>query len=140
MPRILGIDFGDRRMGIAVSDELGLTAQPLAALEVREDGGHLGEVARLCQERGVERVVVGLPRNMNGSLGPRAQLTLEFAKALAARLQLPVETWDERLTTRQAERSLRDRGLTHKRRKARRDVVSAQLILQGYLDAQGRSR
>jgi putative Holliday junction resolvase len=135
MPRILGIDFGDRRIGVAVSDELGLTAQPSAALEVEKDGGHLEEVARLCQEQRVERVVVGLPRNMDGSLGPRARLTMEFVKVLADRLQLPIETWDERLTTRQAERSLWDRGLTHKRRKARRDVVSAQLILQGYLDA-----
>lgn len=138
MPRILGIDFGDRRIGLAISDELGLTAQPSAALEVDKDGGHLQEVARLCQEERVERVVVGLPRNMDGSLGPRARLTLEFVQALAARLNLPVETWDERLTTRQAERSLRERGLTAKRRKARRDVVSAQLILQGYLDAQKR--
>lgn len=136
MPRILGIDFGDRRIGVAISDELGLTAQPLAALEVSKDGGHLEELARLCREQRVERVVVGLPRNMDGSLGFRARLTMEFVKALAARLQLPIESWDERLTTRQAERSLRDRGLTAKRRKARRDVVSAQLILQGYLDAQ----
>jgi putative Holliday junction resolvase len=135
MPRILGIDFGDRRIGVAISDELGLTAQPRGVLLVEKDGGHLDEMARLCREQGVERVVVGLPRNMDGSLGPRARLTLEFVKVLAARLQLPVETWDERLTTRQAERALWDRGLTHKRRKARRDVVSAQLILQGYLDA-----
>jgi len=135
MTRILGIDFGDRRIGLALSDELGLTAQPLGGVSTEADGGHLRELARLCQERGVEEVVVGLPRNMDGSLGERACVTLEFVEALRGELDIPVETWDERLTTIQAERSLQARGLTHKRRKARRDTVAAQLILQGYLDA-----
>jgi len=140
MTRILGLDFGDRRIGLALSDELGLTAQPAGVIHNQADGGHLGALAQLCQERGVERVVVGLPRNMDGSLGERARLTLEFVEALRGALDVPVETWDERLTTVQAERSLRARGLTHKRRKARRDTIAAQLILQGYLDARCRQR
>ena len=138
--RILGIDFGDRRIGVAVSDGLGLTAQPVGVVATQAEGQHLGELAGICREREVECVVVGLPRNMNGSLGERAQVTLEFVEALRGALDLPVETWDERLTTRQDERSLRARGLTHKKRKARRDTVAAQLILQGYLDAHRRPK
>lgn len=138
MGRTLGIDFGDRRIGLALSDELGLTAQPAGVIPTQADGGHLQALARLCRERGVERVVVGLPRNMDGSLGERARLTLGFVEALREVLEVPVETWDERLTTRRAERSLWARGLTHKRRKARRDTVAAQLILQGYLDSHPR--
>ena len=140
MTRILGIDHGDRRIGVAVSDGLGLTAQPVGVVLTRADGHHLQELADICQEREVERVVVGLPRNMNGSLGERAQITLEFVEALRGAVHLPVETWDERLSTVQAERSLRARGLTHKKRKARRDTIAAQFILQGYLDAQRRPR
>ncbi len=138
MTRILGIDYGDRRIGLALSDELGLTAQPLEPITTEADGSHLDGLAALCGERGVQQVVVGLPLNMNGSAGQRAQVTLEFVDALRTKLDLPVETWDERLTTRQAERSLWARGLTHKRRKARRDTVAAQIILQGYLDAHPR--
>lgn len=133
MTRVLGIDYGDRRIGLALSDELGLTAQPLRPITT--DAGHLDELVTLCQERSVERVVVGLPLSMDGSVGTRARVTLEFANALRAKLDIPVETWDERLTTRQAERSLWGRGLSHKRRRARRDTVAAQLILQSYLDA-----
>jgi len=133
--RILGIDYGDRRIGLAVSDGLALTAQPVGVVTTRADGGHLKELADVCQEREVGRVVVGMPRNMNGSLGERAKVTLEFVEALRATVDVPVETWDERLTTVQAERSLRARGLTRAKRRARRDTVSAQLILQGYLDA-----
>ena len=134
--RILGIDYGDRRIGVAVSDGLGLTAQPVGVVTTRGDDGHLRELADVCREREVGRVVVGLPRNMNGSLGERAQVTLKFVEALRGAVHVPVETWDERLSTVQAERSLRARGLTHKKRKARRDTVAAQFILQSYLNAQ----
>lgn len=136
--RILGIDFGDRHIGVAVSDGLGLTAQPVGAVATRAEGQHLQELAGICREREVKCVVVGLPRNMNGSLGERARVTLEFVEALREKLDVPVQTWDERLTTRQAERSLRSRGLTDRKRRARRDTVAAQLILQGYLDAHRR--
>jgi len=135
MTRILGIDYGDRRIGMAVSDGLGLTAQPVGVVLTRADGRHLQELADICRQREVERVVVGLPRNMNYSLGERARVTLEFVEALRQAVDVPVETWDERLSTVQAERSLRARGLTHKRRKARRDTVAAQFILQSYLNA-----
>ncbi len=134
--RSRGIDYGDRRIGVAVSDGLGLTAQPVGVVLTRADTGHLRELAEICREREVERVVVGLPRNMNGSLGERARITLEFVEALRQAADVPVETWDERLSTVQAERSLRARGLTHKKRKARRDTVAAQFILQSYLNAQ----
>jgi len=135
MGRTLGVDFGDRRIGVAISDGLGLTAQPVGLVTARDDGGHLDELARVCRERDVELVVVGLPLNMNGSEGERAAITRRFVDDLGKKLDLPVETWDERLTTRMAESSLWARGLTHKKRKARRDTVAAQLILQGYLDA-----
>jgi putative Holliday junction resolvase len=94
---------------------------------------------RICREHGVDRIVVGVPANMDGSLGERARLSLELAQSLRDELGIEVETWDERLTTRQAERAMLEGDLTRKKRKERIDRLAAQLMLQSYLDAQ-RSR
>ncbi|MFW6162994.1 MAG: Holliday junction resolvase RuvX [Planctomycetota bacterium] len=137
--RILGIDYGDRRTGLAVSDEGGLIASGLATFECRkgDDRPLVEHIRALCEEYGVERIVVGLPINMDGRLGPRAQRTIEFANRLRNALGLDVETWDERLTTEQADRLMLAADLSRARRKRKRDAVAAHLILQSYLDAQG---
>jgi len=130
--RILGVDLGRVRIGIAVSDELGLLAHPVKTIPASKDAVKLiGEIVR---EKNVERVVVGLPRQMNGTLGEAAAEALTFAEKLRKLLPCEVVTWDERLTTIAANRALRDGG--KKTRDSRKivDQVAAQMILQGYLD------
>ena len=133
--RILGVDYGEKRVGLAVSDPLGMFAQPLEAVEVAGDlskaAERVGEVAR---EYDAAEIVLGLPRNMNDTLGPKAEEALAFREILIEKTGLPVITWDERLSTRQAERHLRQTGWSRRRRKKRVDMVAAQIILQGYLD------
>ena len=130
--RILGVDFGRVRIGIAVSDELGLLAHPVKTIPASRDAvKQIGEIAR---EKDVERVIVGLPRHMNGRMGESAAEVLAFAEQLQKVLTCEVVTWDERLTTTAANRALRDSG--KKTRDSRKivDQVAAQMILQGYLD------
>lgn len=134
MTRILGLDPGDRRIGVAVSDELGWTAQGVAVLERTTPEADRAAIATLVRRYGVSEVVVGLPRNLDGSLGPRAEASLAFAAALERDLGVPVRTWDERLTTRAAERALLEGDLSRRRRRGAVDRVAAVLILQGYLD------
>jgi len=137
--RVLGVDPGERRVGLALSDPLGLTAQPLELLTVAKPEETAPALARIVAEREVGEVVIGLPRNMDYSLGPAAQRSLALVEQLKALVSVPVKTWDERLTTRLADQSFRERGLTRKQRDQRRDVTAAQLLLQSYLDAQKRA-
>jgi putative Holliday junction resolvase len=132
--RILALDLGERRIGVAVSDPLGLTAQGLPTLESRGAARDLEAIADLCRRLEVEKVVVGLPRNMDGSYGPRAELARDYAKAIAERTGLPVATWDERLTTKSAIAVLLEADVSRRRRRAAVDRMAATLILQGYLD------
>lgn len=134
MTRILGLDPGERRIGVAVSDELGWTAQGVAVLERATLEADVAAIAALVERLGATEVVVGLPRNMDGSLGPRAQASLALAAALERALGVPVRTWDERLTTRAAERALLEGDLSRRRRRRVVDRVAAALILQAYLD------
>ncbi|MFZ5626401.1 MAG: Holliday junction resolvase RuvX [Bacillota bacterium] len=134
--RIMGLDVGDKTIGIALSDPLGWTAQPLKVLRRTSLQQDLAELARLCQEQEVGKIVVGLPRNMNGTYGPRAQLVMEFKEKLEKVLGLPVETWDERLSTLAAERTLLAADVSRARRKQVVDKLAAVVILQGYLDRQ----
>ncbi|MEY2490361.1 MAG: putative pre6S rRNA nuclease [Verrucomicrobiota bacterium] len=130
--RILGVDFGQARIGIAVSDELGLLAHPVKTIPASRDAARqIGEIVR---EKNVECVVIGLPRHMNGSVGEAAGEALAFAEKLRTLLPCEVVTWDERLTTIAANHALRDGG--RKTRDSRNvvDQVAAQMILQGYLD------
>jgi putative pre-16S rRNA nuclease len=130
--RILGVDFGRVRIGIAVSDELGLLAHPVKTIPVSRDAvKQIGEIAR---EKDVERVIVGLPRHMNGSMGESAAEALAFAEQLRKLLTCEVVTWDERLTTVAANRALRDSGKNTRDSRKIVDQVAAQMILQGYLD------
>jgi putative holliday junction resolvase len=130
--RILGVDFGRVRIGIAISDELGLLAHPVRTVPASREAAK--QIAQIVREKDVERVVIGLPRQMSGRIGEAAAETLAFADKLRKLLRCEVVTWDERLTTVAANRALRDGG--HKTRDSRKvvDQVAAQMILQGYLD------
>jgi putative Holliday junction resolvase len=134
--RILGLDVGDRRIGVAISDELGLTAQGLTLLERRDPQADVAALQQVIARHQVGQVVVGMPRNMDGSYGFQAQKTERFIQALEQACQVPCTRWDERLTTLQAERLLIAAGQRRHKRKAVRDKIAAQLILQNYLDAQ----
>jgi putative Holliday junction resolvase len=135
MGRILALDLGTRRIGLAVSDELGITAQGLPTLERRNLRADLGELARIVQDKGVERILLGDPKRMSGEAGRQSDWVREFAARLETRLGLPVALWDERLTSREAERTLRGSGIAHGDRKAAIDRLSAVILLQSYLDA-----
>ena len=136
--RIMGLDYGSRTVGVAVSDALGLTAQGVETV-TREEENKLRKTLRrieeLAREYEVERIVLGYPKHMNKSLGDRAEKTEAFKEMLERRLGLPVVLWDERLTTVAAERILMESGVRRENRKEVIDKVAAGLILQGYLDS-----
>ncbi len=132
MGRLLGIDYGDKRFGLAVSDPTQTLARPLETIEGQSEFWRRLEV--ILADGEIETLVLGLPRNMDGSLGPKAQTVLAFRKRLEERSGLPVETWDERLTTVQAERNLRETGMSLNQRRRRVDEVAAQIILQSFID------
>jgi putative holliday junction resolvase len=131
--RVLGLDPGTRRVGVAVSDPLGITAQPRVVLDAG-DPRLMEQIAGLAAELGVERVVVGLPVSLNGTEGPSALAAREFAAAVGEATGLPVELADERFTSVSAERVLVQAGLSGRRRRAVRDRVAAAVMLQAYLD------
>jgi putative Holliday junction resolvase len=130
----LGLDVGEKRIGVAVSDPQGLIATPMAVIDRVEVTSDVMAILRLVRQYEAERIVVGLPRSMDGSIGPQAQRVQGFAGMLAGHSEVPVEHWDERLSTVAAERMMADAGLKAARRKAKRDAAAAALILQGYLD------
>jgi putative Holliday junction resolvase len=134
--RILGLDVGERRIGVAIADESVRVALPVTVVERREQPADLDAIARLVQEQGAEAVVIGLPISLNGSLGPQAQAVKAFGQELSARLALPIEYWDERLSTVEADRRLADAGRRGPKAKARRDAAAAAIVLQSYLDSQ----
>jgi putative holliday junction resolvase len=132
--RLMGIDLGSKTIGLAISDGLLVVASPQMTLERGKFSRDAEVLARLAKERCVYGLVVGLPLNMNGSEGPRAQSTRAFVRNLARMLPLPVAFWDERLTTVAAERALLEADLSRKKRAKRIDATAAGLILQGALD------
>ncbi len=134
MKRILGIDFGKVRLGLAISDELGFMAHPQETLPMSDANGAMRRIAEIVQEKKVERIVVGLPKNMDGSHGPSAEEALSFVAKLREHLRCEVVTWDERLTTVLANRALREAGRNTRKARGYVDQVAAQIILQGYLD------
>ena len=138
MVRILGLDYGSKTVGAAVSYPLGITAQ-MAETIVREREDKLrrtlARIEALIEEYKIERIVLGYPKNMNNTLGERAAKTEEFKAALERRTGLPVILWDERLTTVAAERVLMEQGVRREHRKETVDQIAAALILQGYLDS-----
>ncbi|MEC6747568.1 Holliday junction resolvase RuvX [Marinilactibacillus sp. XAAS-LB27] len=135
--RVMGLDVGSRTIGIAVSDPLGWTAQGIEIIKINEDKGDYGieRMKELTESYEVERFIVGLPKNMDSSIGPRAEASLEYGKLLEETFGLPVEYQDERLTTMQATRMLIEEGnASRKKRKQVIDKLAAVMILQGYLD------
>ena len=138
--RILALDPGERRIGVAVSDPTQTLARSLTVLARADEGGILERVAALVREQEVERVVVGHPLTLGGDVGPQAAQVGRFARALSQVLEVPVELWDEGYSTVQAERILRERGVRGHKRRRRIDAVAAAVILQDYLDAQALHR
>ena len=133
--RILGLDFGDKNIGLAVSDLLGVTAQNLGLYRRQGDPQDREYFRSLVEQHQVERIVIGLPLRMDGSEGSRAAKTREFAAWLESATQLPVVLWDERLTTREAFRILREQNASIRDKKSRKDQISAALILAAYLES-----
>ncbi len=133
--RIMGLDLGDKTIGIAVSDPLGWTAQSVEVIRRKESiKDELKRLRELIEQYQVEMIVLGLPRNMNGTLGERGQKTLKYADVIKDKIGLPVEMWDERLSTVSAERILIDADVSRAKRKKNIDKMAAAIILQGYLD------
>ena len=133
MNRILGLDFGRARIGVAVSDELQLLAHPLETISANQQSA--ARIAEIVREKKVERVVAGIPRQMNGQIGTAATEVLDLVEKLRAILPCPIVTWDERLTTVAANRALRDAGKKTRDTRGYVDQVAAQMILQSYLDS-----
>jgi putative Holliday junction resolvase len=133
--RILCIDYGQKRLGMALSDELGITAQPLGKIEEESREARINAVATAVEEHDVVEVVVGLPLTLKGDVAQAASRVISFARDLNQHLCLPVVTWDERLSTKESEQILIDAGMTRASRKRVVDSVAAAVILQSYLDA-----
>jgi putative Holliday junction resolvase len=138
MTRLLGLDVGDKTIGVAVSDELGWTAQGVETIKRQSKEKDLARLSELIAQYQVGAIVVGLPKNMNGTIGPRAEMCQAFGRLLEERTSLPVHMWDERLTTMAAERMLISADVSRQKRKTVIDKMAATLILQGYLDAKSR--
>ena len=132
--RIMAIDYGDARTGVALSDPTGFLAGQTFLIKSRKQEVVLEELAALVQRQGAQELVMGYPRNMDGTLGPRAEKYAAFARRLEEATGLPVALWDERRTTVDAHRILGEQGVRAKNRKDKIDSVAATLILEGYLD------
>ena len=132
--RILALDVGEKNIGLAISDELGLTAQGRPTLRYQTKDEAICAICDIAEENRVTEIVVGMPINLNGSLGKKAKEVASFTEDLKKRINLPVKVWDERLTSVQAERVMLEADLSRKKRKKNIDRLAAQLILQGYLD------
>ena len=139
--RILGLDYGSKTVGVAVSDPLGITAQGVSTIWRKQENKlrqTLAQIGKLVEDYQVERIVLGYPKNMNNTVGERALKSLEFKEMLERRTGLPVVKWDERLTTVEANRTLMESGVRRENRKQYLDELAAIFILQSYLDAYGR--
>lgn len=135
MRKVIGIDPGTRRIGVAISDDGGTMAFPLAVLRRREDGAHLDELAELVRVREATELVVGLPTRLDGTEGPQAREAIELAGRLRSRLDLPIHMLDERFTTRIAEAALREGRVGSRKQRPVVDKIAATVLLQSYLDS-----
>ena len=136
--RIMGLDYGSKTVGVAISDPLGITAQGIETI-TRKDENKLrktcARIEALIEEYQVEKIIIGLPKHMNNDIGIRAEKSMEFAEMLKRRTGLEVQMWDERLTTMEAERTLIESNIRREDRKKYIDKIAAVFILQGYLDS-----
>ena len=131
--KILAVDYGERRTGLAISDELGIAAHGLDTIEIDDESELSARIARIAKETGVEKIVIGLPLNMNGTESEKSRKVRKFGALLADELSLPVVFWDERMTSVQAHRILKEMGKKTYKNKSRIDRISATLILQEFL-------
>ncbi|WP_191992070.1 Holliday junction resolvase RuvX [Peribacillus tepidiphilus] len=136
--RTMGLDVGSKTVGVAISDAMGWTAQGIETIKINEDEKQFGfdRIEQLVKEYEVSKIVVGLPKNMNGTIGPRGEASKAYAEAIEKRLHIPVVLWDERLSTMAAERVLLEADMSRAKRKKVIDKMAAVMILQGYLDSQ----
>jgi len=135
MKRILGIDFGERRIGLALSDPLGIIAQPFLTFDTQKDGDIFKKIEELIEEKNIEKIILGMPRNMDGTIGEKGKVVQEFSQKLSIRLKMPIILRDERLSSVESLRILRDAGAKLHKYKKSVDKLSAALILQGYLES-----
>ena len=134
MSRILGIDFGERRIGLALSDALGITAQGLPTLDTKKTKDIFTHLKNIIKDKNVTKVVVGIPKNMNGTIGSKGMEVKKFVQELIKKTKMDVILWDERLTSVQSLKAMKELGIKQKR-KEEVDRISATLILQNYLDS-----
>ncbi|GAA3407998.1 Holliday junction resolvase RuvX [Paenibacillus hodogayensis] len=135
MGRIMGLDYGDKTIGVAISDAFGWTAQGVEVVRRRRPEDDMARLRQLVGENEVTDIVLGLPKNMNNTIGPRGEMCLAFAESLREALELPVVMWDERLSTAAAQRTLLEADVSRKKRKQVVDKMAAAIILQNYLDS-----
>ncbi|GAX90314.1 Holliday junction resolvase RuvX [Effusibacillus lacus] len=133
--RIMGVDLGDVRIGVAVSDPLGMSAQGIEVIRRKSEAEDIKRIGELLHQYEVQKIVLGFPKNMNGTIGPRGEMTQQFATLLKDTFQLPVVLWDERLSTMAAERMLIEADVRRDKRKQVVDKMAAAIILQNYLDS-----
>ena len=134
MKSILGLDLGQKTIGVAISDPLGFTAQGLTTIRRNSKGKDIEDLKKICDDYSVETIVIGLPKNMNGTIGPSGEIAMEFGKIVEEELKIKVEFWDERLTTVAAHKAMLEADLSRNKRKKIVDKVASTYILQGYLD------
>ena len=132
--RILGLDVGSKTIGVAVSDPLGFTAQGLTTIRRTKKEQDIQEIKKFCDEYDVKVIVIGLPKNMNGTIGPSGEITMAFGKLIEEELKVEIKFWDERLTTVAAHKAMIEADLSRSKRKKIVDKVASTYILQGYLD------
>ena len=136
--RILGLDHGTKRIGVAVSDELKMIAQPLEFILAEPFADFLARLKEIIRDKEIDLILVGMPRNMDGSYGPAALKVQDFVAALSGAITVPIKTWDERLTSVQANRFLIQGNIRRKERKEKVDKAAAAILLQSYLDSLNR--
>lgn len=133
--RILGLDVGEKTIGVAVSDPLGFTAQGITTIRRKNRAEDFKELKRICEAYNVDTILIGLPKNMNGTIGPQGEKVIKFSEDVSENLALPVKMWDERLTTVAAHKAMLEADLSRAKRKKIVDKIAAIYILQGYLDS-----
>jgi len=133
--RMLALDVGDRRIGVAMCDPDGILASPLTTIERQADDKSLDDILRIAEENDIAEIVVGIPYSMSGRVGPQTRITMDYVDLLAKRTDLPIRRVDERLSSVQAERMLRQSGIQPSRNKGKIDAVAAAILLQSYLDS-----
>ena len=138
--RVLGLDVGEKRIGLAISDGDGLLATPYSVIQRSGQEQPIATILKVAREEEVGLILVGMPLSLDGSMGPQAERTMAFCDTLKAASPVPVETWDERFSSVEAERLLQEAGFSPSRHRGRLDASAAAVILQGYLDAQRAAR